>query len=55
MDNQESDKNELYVCTECGLHYETEQIALDCYDFCTKNNACSVEITTYSIEAKTKL
>jgi len=48
-------EKKIFQCVECGLHYETEQIALDCYDFCTKNNACSVEITTHSIEAKTKL
>ncbi len=43
---------EVYECKDCGLHYEEEQLAKDCYDFCTKNHACSVEITKHSIEHK---
>lgn len=41
-----------YKCEDCGLHYKDEQLAKDCYDFCTKNHACSVKITSKSIEHK---
>jgi len=41
-----------YKCEDCGLHYEDEKLAKDCYDFCAKNHACSVEITKHSIEHK---
>ncbi len=42
----------LYKCEDCGLHYDDEQLAKDCYDFCTKNQACNVEITEKSEEHK---
>jgi len=46
------DEKKLYKCGDCGLHYEDEQLSKDCYDFCTKYHACSIEITQYSAEHK---
>lgn len=43
-------KPEPYQCPECGLHYDDEQTAKDCYEFCTKNHACSIEVTRHSVE-----
>ncbi len=45
-------KTKTFICKDCGLHYEDEQLAKDCYDFCTKNKACNVEIIVHSVEHK---
>jgi hypothetical protein len=45
-------EEKLYQCEVCGLHYENEQHAEDCYDYCSINNACSLEITKLSAEYK---
>lgn len=42
--------DQTYECRECGLHYQDEDTAKACYDFCSKYQACSIEITQYSIE-----
>lgn len=44
------DDDKLYKCEDCGLHYRDDTLAQACYEFCTKNNACSIEITKHSIE-----
>jgi hypothetical protein len=41
----------MYKCEECGLHYNEEQYAKDCYAYCKAHNACSIDITKCSIEA----
>lgn len=43
-----------FQCPECGLHYTDEATAKQCEAFCKANNACSLEIATNSIEAKSK-
>lgn len=43
---------ELYECPECGLHYESQEIAKQCEAFCIERNACSIDITKHSIESK---
>ncbi len=43
-----------YECPECGLHYTDEQIVNECEIFCKEHNACSIEITKQSVEAKTE-
>ncbi len=43
-------ENNLYVCEECNLAYETEKLAKKCEEFCSKYNACSVEITKKSVK-----
>jgi len=45
-------EKQLYQCPECGLHYEDEETAKQCEAFCKENNACSLEITKMSVEAK---
>jgi len=42
----------LHRCEDCGLHYETEQLAQACYDHCTTYHACSIEITRQSVERR---
>lgn len=50
MNDQESDENELYVCIECGLHYEFKEMMEKCRAWCTQYKSCNLEITTHSIE-----
>lgn len=45
-------KNKTYKCYECGLHYENEKLAKDCYDYCLKYRACNIEIAKHSVEHK---
>jgi hypothetical protein len=42
----------MYKCSECGLHYEDEQLADECYKFCKEYKACSLKISQQSVEAK---
>lgn len=42
----------FYQCKDCGLHYEDEETAQKCYEFCSKYQACSTEITKLSTEYK---
>jgi hypothetical protein len=41
-----------HTCEVCGLHYEEKLWARKCEDYCTKHNACSIEITSHAIELK---
>jgi hypothetical protein len=41
---------ELFVCEACDLLYEEKTWAEKCENYCTKNNACSLEITSHSTE-----
>jgi hypothetical protein len=41
-----------FECPECGLHYNDEATTKQCEDFCKQYQACSIEITKNSIEAK---
>jgi len=52
MSRPDANKKKLHKCADCGLHYESEKLATDCFDFCTKNRACSLEITKHSIESQ---
>lgn len=42
--------SKLHQCNECGLHYLDEAMANKCETFCKMHNACSLEITRYSLE-----
>ena len=46
-------EHKLYQCPECGLHYEDEQIAMQCKAYCKEHNGCSLDITQHSVERKT--
>lgn len=46
------DNTKIYQCIECGLHYTDNQMAKECEDFCRDHNACSLDITKYSIESQ---
>jgi len=47
-----SDEKDSYQCQECGLHYESEELAKACYEFCSTYKACNIEISLQSIEHK---
>jgi predicted ATP-dependent serine protease len=40
----------VYVCEKCGLKYRERIWAEKCEEFCTKYNACSIEITKHAIK-----
>lgn len=44
---------QTYICKVCGLHYEKEELAQKCNEFCTKHKACNTNIIKYSIEQQT--
>ncbi len=39
----------LYTCGVCGFAYKEKVWAKKCEDFCTKHNACSLVITSHSV------
>ncbi len=41
-----------YQCPVCKLHYESEDPAKQCAEFCKKFHGCSLEITKHSVEHK---
>jgi len=41
-----------FFCQECKFHYETEELAKKCEEYCKKYNSCSLEITKYALENK---
>ena len=47
-----NDKERLYRCPECGLHYRDEKIAKKCAAWCCKYKSCNLEITKLSEEVK---
>ena len=52
LGGQQTKKEKVYQCPECGLHYEDEKMAKQCEAFCKEHNACSLEITQFSIESR---
>jgi hypothetical protein len=43
---------QLYICEVCSLSYEERSWAEKCQDYCTKNSACSLEITKHAIQMR---
>ena len=43
-------KQETYTCTACGLTYQDANWAQKCFEWCTKNNSCNLEITAHALE-----
>lgn len=43
---------EYFLCEECKLCYKDENTAKKCENFCTKNHACSIEITKHAVKLK---
>ncbi|MDY6770676.1 MAG: hypothetical protein SV186_01825 [Candidatus Nanohaloarchaea archaeon] len=44
------DGREAYRCDVCGFHYETENDAAACEEYCDTHGSCSSEITRRSLE-----
>jgi len=40
----------LYICEVCGFIHRERMWAEKCQDFCTKHNACSLEITSHVVD-----
>lgn len=45
-------KINTFVCDACGFHYEDEQNAKDCEEWCKKTNSCNLDIIKHAIENK---
>ncbi len=43
-------KEQLYKCTECGLHYKEKEWADKCKAWCSEHSSCSIEIIKHSIK-----
>ena len=41
-----------HMCEVCGFSYKEKICAEKCEDYCTKHNACSIEITSHAIQIK---
>jgi hypothetical protein len=39
----------FHVCEECGLGYETSELAQECEEYCSANSSCSLEITRHAV------
>lgn len=46
----EAKGKKLFKCGECGYLYEDRQTAEECENFCSKHNACSLEITKKAVK-----
>jgi hypothetical protein len=42
------DDEKYYVCEACGHKYEERYWAEKCEEFCTRHNACSLEIIRHA-------
>ncbi len=51
MDNNHN-KEMLYKCPECGLHYESKDQTKKCEAWCKEHHSCNLEITSQAIENK---
>ena len=48
-------KQDLFECDICGLHYRREMLAKQCHDWCASHNgSCNISITTHSVEAESR-
>ena len=43
----------FYVYEVCGFTYKEKNWAEKCQDYCTKHNACSLEITGHAVQMRT--
>ncbi len=39
----------LHMCEECGLAYESRDMAEACEDYCSTQQSCSMEITRHAV------
>jgi len=44
--------NVINQCSECGLHYEDNEVAMKCQKWCKENHSCNLELTRLSVEVK---
>lgn len=43
-----------FLCGECGFAYETRELAQKCQDWCREHHSCSLDITKYAVNLKSK-
>ncbi len=45
------DKNSIFECPECGLHYNKKAMSESCEAWCSKYKSCNLDIAQQSVEA----
>lgn len=40
----------LYRCEECGLKYESKEIAKKCQVWCREHKSCNLDLTNHAVE-----
>jgi uncharacterized protein with PhoU and TrkA domain len=43
-----------YNCDICGLHYNSQELAEECYKWCSKHDSCNLKVASRSLEALKK-
>ena len=46
------EKDNFYVCEECGFAYEDRDWAEKCEAWCREKHSCNIEITKHSVKGK---
>jgi hypothetical protein len=49
----EKEGKSFYICGKCGLAYKEKIWAEECEKFCSKHNACSLEIISHAVQMDT--
>lgn len=45
-------KDNLFICEECGMGYNDKEISEKCENYCHKNKACNLELVKYAVKLK---
>jgi len=43
-------QKELYQCEECGLKYESKEIAEKCQAWCSEHKSCNLDLIKYAVK-----
>ena len=49
MAAMQHEKEQVYVCAECGLTYADKEWAKKCQAWCKEHHSCNLEITAHAI------
>lgn len=48
----EQNAKKLYLCEECGFHYDSREWTEKCEAWCLEHKSCNIDITTRAEENK---
>jgi hypothetical protein len=43
-------QDDIFQCSECGMHYREKLWVEACEAFCKRNQACSLDIAQHAVE-----